>query len=206
MPVSATGLADVFILPSQVSSQERVFISHAGSQKDFALHLRTQLRQAGISSFVDMRERRPDQADPASALLQPVCQQAQLVIFVITRDFLRQPATIQQLRWALAHRQMQPQDLPAEEALPRLLTVLYPTSVCRSRRNLAELQQLLESDPEAKAASQLSGLTARLAESVLSDASVHVHELQDKSLARLLRSYHPERPCRPGGQRPWRPG
>jgi histidyl-tRNA synthetase len=109
-----------FKLLLQVYRQERVFISHAGPQKHFALHLRTQLRHAGVSTFVDARELQPRQQDPASAIMQAACEQAQLVVFVITRDFLRRKATIKELRWAVAQRQKQPQGSPANRKLPQL--------------------------------------------------------------------------------------
>lgn len=164
-------------------SQERVFISHAGPQKGFALHLRTQLRHAGISTFVDARELQPRQQDPASAIMKAACEQAQLVVFLITRDFLRRSATVKELRWALAQRQKQ----PAHRQLPQLLTVLYLTSVLRSSRGTKELQQILA---KLNPAEQLPGYAAELCNIALNDAAVDVDELRYRKLDALLRFYH----------------
>lgn len=170
--------------------QEKVFISHAGPQRDVALLLRTQLRHAGISTFVDMRDLRPGQQDPAWGQLQAACQQAQLVVFVVTRDFLRQTATIQQLRWVLAQREQQ--FLAAGSTLPQLLTVLYPIYVLRSWQNMAELRQMLGSrwwTPMLLPAFAVAWLVNK----ALCDAPVDVQELGAGSLARLLHSYHPDK-------------
>lgn len=127
----------------QIHRQERVFISHAGPQKGFALHLRTVLRNAGISTFVDERELLPGGVHSSADIMEAACRRAQLVVFIITHDFLRRPAAIQELRWALDQRWLrQQQGAAADEALPHLLTVLYPTSVTPSWRE-PELQQLL---------------------------------------------------------------
>ena len=58
------------VLLRQVYSQERVFISHAGPQKGFALHLRSRLRDAGVSAFVDERELLPGADHSAIAILE----------------------------------------------------------------------------------------------------------------------------------------
>jgi TIR domain len=189
------------LLSQQVYRQERVFISHAGPQKHFALHLRTQLRNAGVSTFVDERELLPGAQHTAAAVMQAACEQAQLVVFLITRDFLRRTATVQELRWVLAQRQKQLQTgLAADRALPQLLTVLYPTSVCPSWRAPAELQHVLDSGRQA--AEPLPGCwpcsrvrnragAANMVQNALNDAPVDVSELQNGSLATLLRFYHP---------------
>jgi hypothetical protein len=43
----------------QVHPQERVFIALADPQKGLTLHLRTRLRNAGVSAFVDEQELLP---------------------------------------------------------------------------------------------------------------------------------------------------
>jgi TIR domain len=178
----------------QMYSNEQVFISHAGPQKHFALHLRTQLRHAGISTFVDARDLQPGQQNPAGDIMKTACQQAEAAIFVITRDFLRRPATIQELRWVLAQHEPPQQGLAATIKPPQLVTVLYPTSVLRSSRNGAELQhdlqQVLGSGTEA--ALQLPGYAVQLVDKALNDAAVDVDDLLHGSLADLLHMYHSE--------------
>jgi TIR domain len=173
----------------QLYRQEQVFISHAGPQKHFALHLRTQLQHAGIRTFVDERDLQPGEQHPASDVMKAACEQALLVVFLITRDFVRRPAAIQELRWAVAQRQEQlSKGVAADRALPQLLTVLYPTSVCPSWRDAAELQQLLVAAPQAPA--QLPDYVATVVNAALADTPVDVGELQDGSLAALLRIYN----------------
>jgi TIR domain len=176
----------------QVYSQERVFISHAGPQKHFALHLRTQLRDAGISTFVDARELQPGQQDPAGDIMRAACEQAEVVVFVITRDFLRRPATIDELGWVLAQHAQQPQGQVTTRKPPQLVTVLYPTAVLPSRRDAAELRQMLGAGWWA--AMQLPAYVVRLVNDAFNDTPVDVGELQkeDSRAARLLRMYHSE--------------
>lgn len=179
------------MLLRQVYSQERVFISHAGPQKGFALHLRTQLRNAGISVFVDEQELLPGTDHSAFAIMEAACRQAQLVVFVLTREFLRRPATVQELRWPLDQRQQEAAAQAAGSspaaALPHLLTVLYPTSVNPSWR-VPELQQLLSEAQLAPGAAEAAAVRLNAA---TNDATLDVTELQNGSLARLLHLYHP---------------
>lgn len=177
------------ILLLQMYSNQQVFISHAGPQKHFALHLRTQLRHAGVSTFVDVRELQPGQQDPAGDIMKTACEQAEAAIFVITRDFLRRPATIDELRWVLAQHDPQRQGPAANKKPPQLLTVLYPTSVLRSWRKPAELQQMLSG---SAAAPQLPEYAVQLVEQALNDTPVGVDELRRGKLAKLLHMYHPE--------------
>jgi TIR domain len=179
-----------FILLQQVYSQERVFISHAGPQKGFALHLRSRLRDAGVSAFVDERELLPGADHTAVAIMEAACRQAQLVVFVITHEFLRRRATLQELRWALDQRQRQQQAAAigaGSSRLPHLLTVLYPTSVNPSWR-VPELQQLLS---EAQLMPDAAEAVAVRLNTAMNDAALDVGELQDGSLDSLLQLYHP---------------
>ena len=178
----------------QVYSQERVFISHAGPQKGFALHVRSRLRDAGVSAFVDERDLQPGADHTAFAVMEAACRQAQLVVFVVTRDFLQRPATLQELRWALDQRQQPQRQAAAGSAgsspaavLPHMLAVLYPTPVSPSWR-VPELQQLLSQ-------MQLPPGAARAAAEDLNkatnDATVDVGDLRSGSLEGLLQHYHP---------------
>jgi TIR domain len=185
----------------QVYSKEGVFISHAGPQKGFALHLRTRLRDAGITAFVDERELLPGDSHTAEENMEAACRGAKLVVFVITRDFLRRRATMQELRWTLNQRQHSKQAAMADgssgAALPRMLTVMYPTSVSPSWR-VPELTQLL-----GEVLQQLSPATAqpdlpRAAErldAATNDATVKVGELckakqVGSAVGKLLELYH----------------
>jgi TIR domain len=190
----------------QVYRQERVFISHAGPQKGFALHLRTQLRDAGVSTFVDERELLPGDGHSAAAVMEAACRQAQLVVFVVTRDFLRRHATVQELRWALDQRQQQQGTAAAggtspAAALPHLLTVLYPMSVSPSWR-VPELQQLLSDKLQQLAPGVSQGDIAAAAQQLdvaTNDATVDVGELQNGGLSGLLQQYHPAAGVAEGG-------
>jgi TIR domain len=190
--------SDVLTLLLQVYSQNRVFISHAGPQKGFALHLRSRLRDAGISTFVDERELLPGASHTAAANMEAACRQADLVIFVITREFLRRAATMQELRWALDQRDRQRTaaatgaDGGPAAALPHLLTVLYPTSVSPSWRE-PELQQLLYAELTQLAPGAAPAEVAAAARRInvaTTDATVDIGQLSSGSLSSLLQLYH----------------
>jgi TIR domain len=181
----------------QVYRQERVFISHAGPQKGFALHLRTQLRDAGISTFVDERDLLPGADQCAPTIMEAACRRAQLVVFVVTRDFLRRAATLQELRWALDQRQRQQEadasttaDSGPAAPLPRLLTVMYPTSGSASWR-VPELRQLLQRELAPISDGVDIDTVAERLNAAAVDVPVDVGELQDGSLSGLLQMYHP---------------
>ena len=183
------------MLLRQVYSQEQVFISHAGPQKGFALHLRSRLRDAGVSAFVDERELLPGADHSAAAIMEAACRQAQLVVFVLTRDFLRRGATVQELRWALEQRQQRQRQAKAGStgsgpaaALPHMLAVLYPTSVSPSWR-VPELEQLLSKMQLPPGAAQAAAEDLNKA---TNDATVYVGQLRNGSLlGELLQHYHP---------------
>lgn len=58
----------------QIHSQKRVFISHAGPQKGFALHLRTALQNAGVSAFVDEPDLLAGADHRSRDIMQAACQ------------------------------------------------------------------------------------------------------------------------------------
>ena len=111
-------------------------------------------------------------------------------MFVLTRDFLRRQATIQELRWALDQRQQQAAASAGSSPaamLPHVLTVLYPTSVNPSWR-VPELQQLLS---ETQLVPDAAEAVAVRLNAVINEAALDVGELQNGSLDSILQLYHP---------------
>ncbi len=104
---------------------EDVFISHAGLQKDgFAVHLRRALQEGGDAAvFLD--ERSILLGQPSALRMEEACRGAKLVIFVVTREFLRSQWCMDELRWTLHQRDI------SGGRMPEMLTVLYPGDVVR---------------------------------------------------------------------------
>ena len=97
-----------------------MFISHAGLQKDrFAFHLQRVL--GGATACLAERSISPDK--PSRQCMEDACRGAKLVIFVVTRQFLRSQWCMDELRWTLDQRQT------SGKGLPEMLTVLYPGHV-----------------------------------------------------------------------------
>ncbi len=83
---------------------QTVFISHTGPQKDgFALPLQRALHNRRTSVFVDERIFRPA-CGSNGPHMEAACRRAKLVVFMITRDFLRREWCMLELRWALDQR------------------------------------------------------------------------------------------------------
>lgn len=97
-----------------------VFISHAGVHHDsFAGHLQQALDQHGVTTFTKAHASLNIHA--ADSHIKVACQNAKLVIFVVTRDFLRSANCMNELRWALAQRSR------SNMQLPEILPLLYPS-------------------------------------------------------------------------------
>ena len=119
---------------------EHVFISHAGLQKDtFAVHLRRAL-QAGGDATVFLDERSILTGQPSGQRMEDACRGAKLVIFVVTRQFLRSRWCMDELRWTLDQRA-----LSGGSGLPEMLAVLYPGDLVRGFSR-AELQTMALDD------------------------------------------------------------
>ncbi len=100
---------------------EDVFISHADLQKDcFAVHLRRAL-EAGGDATVFLDERSILLGQLSIQRMKYACCGASLVIFVMTRQFLRSQWCMDELRWTLQQRETNGGRLP----------VLYPGDVVR---------------------------------------------------------------------------
>lgn len=100
-------------------ASEDVFISHAWQQKDsFAVHLRRELQRQGLTAFLDERNILPGEL--AASRIKAACTGAKLVIFVVTRAFIRSPDCLEELRWTLACRKQ------SRGRTPEILTVLFP--------------------------------------------------------------------------------
>lgn len=123
-------------------SNEDVFISHAGLQKDcFAVHLRQALGAGGnMSVFLD--ERSIQLGQPSGRRMEEACRKAKLVIFVITRPFLSSKWCMDELKWAMEERKNNTRN---EE--PAILPLMYPGNVVRGcsqkeRNALAKLSKI----------------------------------------------------------------
>ncbi len=101
---------------------QNVFISHAGPQKDgYALPLWRALCNRGVTTFVDERDLPP--GGSSGQHMEAACRKAKLVVFMITRDFLRRACCMVELRWALHQRRS-----VGDRRLPEILPVFLPVS------------------------------------------------------------------------------
>lgn len=105
-------------------ANELIFISHAGLHKDhFAMRLRRELGACGITAFVDERDIETGQS--SGPRMKAATQNAKLVIFVITREFLSSSYCMDELRWALEQRER------SSVQLPMILPILYSSGSVR---------------------------------------------------------------------------
>ena len=103
-------------------TDQKVFISHAGPQKDgYALPLWRALCNCGITTFVDERDLPP--GGSSGTHMEAACRGAKLVVFMITRDFLRREWCMLELRWTLSQRRS-----VGDRQLPEILPVFLPVS------------------------------------------------------------------------------
>lgn len=106
-----------------------MFISHAGLHKDnFAVHLRRELGLRDISAFLDERDIRAGHG--AEMRMKAACQNAKLVIFVVTREFLESSHCMDELRWTLEQQEQNQQNESIRE-LPMILPLMYPSKTVR---------------------------------------------------------------------------
>lgn len=85
--------------------------------------LREKLGAIGMTAVVDERDIKTGQV--AGVCIKAACQTARLVIFVITREFLRSSYCMDELRWALEQREH------SNFQQPMILPLLYPANVMR---------------------------------------------------------------------------
>ena len=131
---------------------EDVFISHAGLQKDgFAVHLQRALQEGGDAAvFLD--ERSILLGQPSGQRMEDACRGARLVIFVVTREFLRSQWCMDELRWTLHQREI------SSGRVPEMLTVLYPGDVVRGYSRV-QLQSMASLDRKDKVMDMLTAET-----------------------------------------------
>ena len=104
-----------------MSQSFSVFISHSGRQKQsFADSLLRKLQLNGINAFLDQRSLR--QGVAAAQMMQDAVRHADVVIVVLTLNYLQSASCMEELRWALDEQQQR-----HENGLRKLtiLTELY---------------------------------------------------------------------------------
>ena len=111
--------------PQLPASGLEVFISHAGEQKrSFAYGLLGQLREAGLTSFLDEESLRL--GDVAADRMRAAVQSCSVFMMVLTQDWMRKKWTTLELQWAL---DTQKSGLGLAPGLPHIIPLFYGVEV-----------------------------------------------------------------------------
>ena len=103
-----------------------VFISHAGEQKiHLAAQLKQDLRLSGVTAFLDRDDLHL--GDASEQKMKESVRSCQILIIILTRDWLKKKWTNDELHWALEQRRLsQPDEQPAT---PLIMTLYHGVSV-----------------------------------------------------------------------------
>lgn len=95
----------------------KVFISHAGKpQDDYPSALRSALTEQGLKVLERSFE------ENAFARVETSCEEADLVIFIVTHNFLQNSICLKELQWVLQHRH----ESCSKLSRPSIQVLLYP--------------------------------------------------------------------------------